>query len=182
MPDKNTWSDALRLHESAAGEYASAAEALSPEMWATARGEGKWSPAQVTDHLILAYQALQRELSGGPGMALRTTAWQRVLLRLLLVPRLLRGAAFPRGARAPREIRPSEVTQDQRALIARFRDHAERFQAAIQDAHARNPGQRLTHPYFGASSLHDSLVLCARHILHHLRQLPEPLSTRPDAG
>jgi hypothetical protein len=181
MADRNGWADALRLHQSAAAEYARSAGALAEDAWAAPITEGKWSPAEITEHLIRAYEVLLRELSGGPGMALRTGPLQRVLLRLLLVPRLLRGTPFPLGARAPRETRPVGMIDQQHAL-ARFVNLADQFQAAVQDARARNPRQRLTHAYFGASPLQDSVVLCARHILHHRQQLPTPPVECPGSG
>jgi hypothetical protein len=179
MPGQTAWLEALRLHESAAAGLARSAEAIPPQAWAAPMAEGKWSPAQITEHLILAYEVLLRELEGGPGMQLRTRGWQRLLLRFTLVPRILRGDTFPTGARAPRETRPGEVVGEQADQIARFRADAERFHAAVQEARASNPRQQLTHAYFGASSLEESVLLCARHIQHHHKQLP---ASPGDAG
>jgi hypothetical protein len=173
MKNRERWQDALRLHEQAAADYGRAAASLPAEAWSTPIGEGKWTPAQITDHLSRAYEVVLRELRGGTGMAVRTRAWQRLLLRFTIVPRLLRGGWFPPGARAPRETRPLETAVDAEpeALLAEFRRLAAEFQAAAEAAHARDRRQRITHAYFGASSLEDGVLLCARHIEHHHRQL-----------
>jgi hypothetical protein len=183
MAKQNTWLEALRLHEDAAAGFAHAAEAIPPELWTSPVAEGKWTPAQITDHLNRAYQTLLHELGGGAGMALRTRGWQRLILRFTLVPRLLAGAPFPRGARSPRELRPAEAAglDEQPLLIARFRELAERFQTEVQEAHATRPRQRLTHAYFGAAPLERSVVFCARHILHHHKQLPTISAAEPGA-
>jgi hypothetical protein len=175
------WQEALRLHGDAAAEYARAAASLPPAAWAAPIAEGKWTPAQITDHLVRAYEVVLQELGGGQGMALRTRGWQRVLLRFTVVPLLLAGKAFPKGARAPRETRPIDAPDEQAVLIGRFRSNADRFQAEAEAAYARNPHQRLTHAYFGAETLPRSVLLCARHIQHHRRQLPTPAAVPPAA-
>ena len=102
-------------------------------------------------------------------MAIRTTLWQRILLRLTLVPKILRDGAFPKGARAPRETRPQMPEHGQAEAIARFRERATRFSETASDPrHAR---ARLTHAYFGRASVTNTILLCARHIEHHRAQL-----------
>ncbi|HEX2091215.1 MAG TPA: DinB family protein [Longimicrobiaceae bacterium] len=174
------WAEALALHASATAGFAADAAAVVPERWAVPRAPGKWSPAQVVQHLILAYEVLLRELAGGPGMALHATWWQRFLLRLIFLPRLLAGAPFPPGARAPREVRPPETAGDREEAVARFRALAAEFTAAVEETRARSPRKRLTHAYFGATSLEDAVRLCARHIQHHRQQLPAP-DAQPNA-
>jgi hypothetical protein len=161
------WSEALRVHGSAASAFAAAAEAVEPEAWNRPRAEGKWSPAEITDHLICAYDVLLREIGGGGGMKVRTRLWMRLLLRLTYKPRILRGGWFPARAPAPREIRPSKTPPGQQDGVALFRQRAKDFDAAVQG----RPEARLTHAYFGALAPADGVLFCARHIEHHLNQL-----------
>jgi hypothetical protein len=164
------WDAVQQIHTTAAQDVVAAAERVPADRWLQPRAEGKWSPAEVLEHLSLAYDVLLRELAGGEGMAIRTKLWQRILLRFTIVPGILRGGAFPKGARAPRETRPALTTTDQRAAIAAFRDRAARLAAAASDAQSRR-GVKLTHAYFGRASVCDSLLLCARHLQHHQQQL-----------
>jgi len=166
------WSRAVDHHASVAAAFAAAAEELEPAAWHRPRAEGKWSPAQITDHLTRPYDVLLRELGGGQGMRIRTRLGQRLVLRLTLMPRLLRGARFPKGVTAPREIRPTDTPADQRDGIALFRQRAAEFEAAARRAYELSPRARLTHAYFGASSVADGVLFCARHIEHHRAQLP----------
>jgi hypothetical protein len=159
---------ALELHAANAEAFAASAAAVPPERWQVPLNDGKWSPAEVAAHLIAAYDVLLRELRGGAGMEIRTSAWQRFILRFTIVPRVRKGF-FPPGARAPRETRPSGPLPPRGEGVALFRVRARELDDAARSA---PPGQRLTHAYFGVSSLAEGIVVCARHIEHHRRQLP----------
>jgi hypothetical protein len=166
------WENVQQLHTKAADDLASTAARVPPEKWLVPRAEQKWSPAEVVEHLCLAYDVLLRELAGGPGMQIRTKLWQRTLLRFTVMSKILRGEPFPRGAPAPRETRPVLTTTDQAAAIASFRQRAASFQAAAAAAEGGGTRKRLTHAYFGTSSVRNAVLLCARHIQHHEKQLP----------
>jgi hypothetical protein len=161
------WADVAALHDRAAAQFAADADSVDGAKWLAPRAEGKWSPAEVVEHLNRTYDVLLRELAGYGGMAIRTKWWQRILLRFTIVPKILRGDGFPSGARAPRETRPELTTTDQRALVDAFRDRARRF----SEETARARGGKLTHAYFGRASVARSVLLCARHIEHHTKQL-----------
>jgi len=167
------WPDLQQLHSQAAAEVVSAAGRVPVEKWLVPRAEGKWSPAEIVEHLSLAYDVIVRELAGGAGMTIRTKLWQRVMLRLTIMPKLLRGEAFPSGTRSPREIRPVTASPDQTAAITSLRDRAARFEAAVADAQRRHPRTGLTHAYFGRSTIDNAVLLCARHVQHHHKQLME---------
>ena len=160
--------EALRVHGSAVSEFSTAAEAVAPEAWGRPLGEGKWSPAQIADHLNRTYDVLLREVGGAAGMKVRTRSWMRFVLKLTYLPRILRSGWFPAGAPAPPEIRPAkEDLPDQASAVARFRQLAGEFETAVQE----RPEARITHTYFGALKLADGVLFCARHIEHHRAQL-----------
>lgn len=161
------WDEIAALHDRAAAEVMSAAERVPADRWLTPRAEGKWTPAEVVEHLNLVYDVVLRELDGGAGMQIRTKWWQRILLRFTVVPKILRGDGFPAGARAPKETRPALSTTDQREAIARFRERAARFASAASSS--RN--KRITHAYFGTARVPESVLLIARHMQHHGKQL-----------
>ena len=165
------WESAHKLHVDAAADFTDAASRIPSDRWLAPRGEGKWSPAEIVEHVSLAYDVMLREISGGPGMAIRTRLWQRLLLRVYMVPGLLRGKPFPKGARAPKETRPTLSTTDQNAAITALRDKAARFDAAAVEAQGSGRRVRLTHAYFGAASLRNAVIPCARHVQHHRKQL-----------
>ena len=165
------WSKALACHASASAAFAAAAEAVEPAAWDRPRAEGKWSPAQIADHLIQTYDVLLREVAGGAGMKVRTRPWLRLLLRITYMPRILRGTWFPAQAPAPPEIRPSKTPREQSSAVALFRQRARELEAAVQDVRAGKTTAQITHAYFGSLKPATGVLFCARHIEHHLAQL-----------
>lgn len=165
------WRDALELHRRAAERVAATAEALSDEAWNAPWAPGKWSPAIIVDHLCRTYDVLLAELAGGPGMRVRTGRLFRLVARFVIVPRLLRGASFPAGARAPRETRPSPQLRERHEALAELREKAAAVDEAMRRRRRERPDAVVTHAYFGPAPLAQSLVLCARHLEHHQRQL-----------
>ncbi|HUP46918.1 MAG TPA: DinB family protein [Thermoanaerobaculia bacterium] len=160
------------MHGEAASALADTAEKLAGARWLTPRAEGKWTPAEIVEHLNLSYETLLRELAGGKGMQVRTKLWQRLLLRFTLMPKLLRGGKFPL-ARAPRETRPAAANPDPVSAIAAFRERSLRLDALAAEVVASGRRRKLTHAYFGSASVPKAVLLCARHVQHHQKQLAE---------
>lgn len=159
---------ALAIHAANSVAFLEAAAAVPPERWEAARAEGKWSPAEIAAHLVQSYEVVTAELCGGKGLSIRTKPWQQILFRLLFAWRILYFGKFPRGVKAPREVRPSAGLPKEEALL-QFQSRSEAFDAA---ARAAAPGLKLSHTYFGRGSASDGVLLSARHIEHHRRQLP----------
>jgi hypothetical protein len=164
------WAALLEAHARAIGEYRMAAAALDSTAWMAPMAPGKWSPAEVTAHVAEAYRVLSAELGGADGMRLRSSRFQRLVLRHTVLPRLLSGKPFPPGVRAPREIRPTEVIQDVALAVATLVDRAEQFTRDLTEK-AATQGVRLTHPYFGRLSPRQGLKLSTVHTRHHAKQL-----------
>jgi hypothetical protein len=155
-----------RAHEA----YVQSASGIPPEEWDRTAGPGKWSAGEITEHLRLALEALDRELRGEPAMKHRVPGWKQFLLRNLVLPRMLRTRRFPRGVRAPRETRPSAPAALPAEALRRLTEALDRFEAAC--AEHGQPRRRLTHPYFGGLALPQFHRLLALHTLHHRAQLP----------
>ena len=168
---ESRWRAAVDEHQAALAAYVEAAAALPEGAWTRPWADGKWTPAEITEHLLMTYRVFIGEVNGGPAMRLKLTPFRRRLLKMLMLPHMLYHRTFPRGARAPRELRPDPATlPDQadgvvqmRALGERYAQEAERARAAGWD--------HVTHPYFGAIDLTRGMCLCAVHLEHHTRQL-----------
>lgn len=165
------FADAASLHQRVMQDMVSAAESVPADRWTTPRAEGKWSPAEVLEHVSLAYHVMSNELAGGPPMRIKTKAWQRLLLRFTMVPKIMRGDGFPSGARSPKEIKPATANANQREAIDAFKKRAADFDVAVARAQDSGRRVRLTHAYFGAMTLVDSVTLLARHLEHHVKQM-----------
>ena len=147
----------------------------------SARSPGKWSPAEIAQHLVLSYEPPLAELAGGPGFAVRLPWWKRAPLRLTVLRQILVRGKFPRGAPAPRESRPRSGIASPQEAVRRLRENAQRFSERVSQAHASRR-DRLTHPYFGRLSGSQTLRLMAVHTRHHREQLCDivPGSTKGD--
>ena len=164
------WETLRRDHRTSVDAFLQAAQTIDASRWSLPRAEGKWSPAEVAEHIRLAYEALLKELGGKGGMKIKTSWWQRALLNLIFKPRLLATGSFPAGVRAPREARPGAVLGDRTETLAAIRSMSEEFDEKMHQA-AQNGGARLTHPYFGRVKADEVMRFCAVHNEHHRKQL-----------
>ena len=164
-----TLSTALAAFERAAADFRARAERVPPALWDRPRREGKWSPAEETEHIVLSHELFCSQLRGGPAMRVVATGWRLILLRLLILPYILRTGRFPR-ARAPRESRPVVTGAGREELLGRL-DRA--VHGAIEIV--RRDGTsvpRLRHPYFGMLTVTQAVRLSTVHTRHHLANLP----------
>jgi DinB superfamily len=169
----SNWESLLAEHSNAVNEYVGAAERVPAGAWMLPLAAGKWSPAEVTSHVIEAYRVLRAELAGAAGMRMLGSRLQRLVLRYTVLPRLLTGRGFPSGVRAPRETRPREIVEQPTPALASLRELAEAFARELT-AQAAATRIRLTHAYFGPLSAPQGLRLVTVHIRHHARQLSSP--------
>jgi uncharacterized damage-inducible protein DinB len=161
--------EALR-HRQAIASCAATIRAVPAAAWTRERAAGKWTPAQIAEHLRIAYEPLLAEVGGGAGMALRLPWWQRRLVRWRYLGLILRGG-FPKSAPAPREIRPTGHSASPEEAANRLSENAAQFLDRLGDAALRGPVQ-LTHPYFGGLSALQILQLLTSHARHHQSQMP----------
>ena len=165
------WHAAVEEHHVALAAYLEAAARLPEAAWERPREPGKWSPAQITEHLSLTYAVLTGELQGGEGMRMKMTPLRRRILKTLMLPHMLFHRTFPRRAPAPREVRPGDGPFAPRAeALARMRAQGEAMDREAERARAAGV-DRVTHAYFGPIDLTRGMRLCAVHLEHHTRQL-----------
>jgi hypothetical protein len=145
--------------------------AVPGEHWKTARAPGKWSPAEIAEHLSLTYAHLLSELRGGAPMRVKGSWLFRLVVRYKFLPGLLREGRIPPGVRSPREVRPETVPATREEALKRFRALAAEFEEEIS-ARRASGGGRLTHPYFGRLDAGRGIRFVEMHIRHHTKQLP----------
>ncbi len=156
-------------HRRAIAECAAAIRGVAPPRWSEPARPGGWTRAEISEHLAIAYAPALSEIAGGPGFAVRLPWWKRSVLRWVVMPKIRRGG-FPRGAPAPREIRPVASSPDPARAATRLVGQAERFLDDLAIA-SRERRVRITHPYFGKLSARDAVRLLTAHAHHHRRQL-----------
>jgi hypothetical protein len=163
------WNAALARHSNAAMAFAKTARSITPESWSEPLAEGKWSPAQATEHLNRTYRVVNEEIGGGKGIRLRSPWLLRQVLRQTVLRSIYRKRQLPKGARAPSEITPKAVEGTQVELVERFAALAHDFEEAISTN--RETGRRLTHHVFGEIELLPGIDFIAIHVEHHCRQI-----------
>lgn len=164
------WEAAADEHQVALAAYLDSAAALQESAWSLPWRPGKWTPAQVTEHLARAYEALLRELREGRAMEVKLAGWRRTLSRWIILPHILFHRTIPLRAPAPRELRPGEPRADRDTALRQLRELGERFTAEL--GAAREQGcAGLTHPYFGQVEPIKVLRFVAIHIDHHRKQI-----------
>jgi len=164
------WNAAADEHEVALAAYLDTAARLGADAWERPWGEGKWTPAEVTEHLTRAYEALLMELREGRAMELKMAPWRRTLTRWILLPHILFHRSFPIRAPSPREIRPKEVRGGRDIALQALRAQGEMFVRELGAARLQGHAG-LTHPYFGKVEPIKVLRFVGIHIEHHRKQI-----------
>ncbi len=167
---------AVEEHRRAVADCVAAIRAVPRDDWGRSARPGGWTRAEIAEHLAVSYAPPLSELAGGPGFAIRLPWWKRLALRWTVLPKIRRGD-FPRGAPAPREIRPSEASPDPERAAVRLSEQVAAFLDGLERA-CRERRVRLTHAYFGMLSAVDALRVLTSHADHHRRQLASPAGRR----
>ena len=174
MPGERAWQAALAEHEAVLAEFLARVERVPAERWQVPVAPGKWSPAEEAYHVLLAYEFGLAALREGAVMKLRVSPWQARIARWLLLPYLLGSGKFPKGAAAPREVRPPSAEAHALSrpdLIERLRQVAGEAAREVRAADARRPPVQVVHAYFGALRPLPALRLMSAHTMHHARHL-----------
>lgn len=171
MSGDDGFGDACAAHRAALGSFVAAAARVPEAQWNRASAPGKWTPAQVAEHLRLSYAAVQAELDGRQGFRIRSSWWKQRLYQLLFLPRILRQGRMPRGVPAVREIRPADGPYPQRELLDALSAEGERLLGRLGEIRGER-GARVSHPFLGRLTIIDGLQLSTHHIRHHQGQLP----------
>ena len=170
---ERAWAVALEEHEQVLTEYMARLRSVPMGRWYEPVAEGKWSPAEEALHLVLAYEIGLSGAIGGDGMRMVASPAWAWLSRSVVLPVMLHTQSFPRGAAAPREVRPASRdarSLSKEALEVRLRQVATDAAKALRTADGRKPSPRLVHAYFGPLTPLTTLQLLSAHTRHHTRR------------
>jgi hypothetical protein len=165
------WESILAEHEDEVAKFAGVVRRLPAEEWTRSPSAGKWSPAAVALHVCMAYEFGAAAAAGGAPMRMRVNPLMAWAGRVLLLPLSLATRQFPRGASAPREVRPDPALVEQLDAEGAAMRLAGSAQAAATALHGAEPGIRIGHAYFGMLTPRSTLRLLSAHTRHHRLQL-----------
>lgn len=161
--------DALVANREAAKRFLATAHAVAREKWAAPVAPGKWSPAQITEHVALSTEVALKAIKGDPSMG-SIPSFLRWLPRKLGFDPTIKKGRFPEKQRGPAIFKPSDAHTS-------YDISAARFERAIADleSHARELARAGTHAFehsfFGRVAIADYVKFNALHSEHHERQL-----------
>ena len=148
---------------------------MSTADWTTVP-EGKWSMAQIVEHLAIAFELVATGFSALP----ETEANERDATPAHAVLRhtLLGSGELPKGMRAPDISHPSE-DPDPELVVARFRMGIEQTRALVEDwSEERQLSTYLRHPALGDLNLPEWVRFHFVHCTLHARQIEKRLASR----
>lgn len=177
MRTGSPFDDGVAALSSARADLLAEVSALGPVQVRFAPGPGRWSIAQVVEHLVLAEELVLRGLVSPRTVADRGSAAvatvRYALVKAVLGSRLVK-------VRAPSRALLPEGVASLDALERRWLEAGAGIGAFLSDLPPGRRGERLfRHPVAGWLSLAQMLDFLAFHVRHHHRQVR---SIRREAG
>ena len=162
------WKRAIAEHRAVVAEAATVIESISPDLWPRPLGPDRWTFAAMSLHIGQAYEFGRNAALYGEEMRLRVPPLAAWIARYTVLPISLATKRFPRGARAPREVRPDEafaLTLTPTECAARLLVRADEAVGAL---HAADSSLRVQHAYFGPLPALTALRVLSAHTRHHV--------------
>jgi hypothetical protein len=158
---------ALAAHRAAVNDLGGVAERAT-QHWNTPRAPGKWSPAQVVEHVAMALEENANVIAGRSSKIPTLPAIVRPLVRIFF-NRILRTGKFPK-AKTNRAMDPAKGPPTAADARPRLEGALAKFEAECRAAAAAN--RRVASGAFGLVSLEDFLRFNELHVRHHTNQIP----------
>jgi hypothetical protein len=166
---------AIAENHQAVDEFTATARGIDATRWTLPRAEGKWSPAQVVEHIALTYEYSRAVLNhAAPGPS--APRFLRPLVRAFFVKPVLKNGRFKPNGKAPAMFQPSSAPGEAAELLPRLERAVRVFEEELRAADASGRST-LDHPFFGTMPVTDYLRLQAIHARHHRAQLPGAVAT-----
>jgi hypothetical protein len=166
MPDLNA---ALAANRAATDELIAIAE-RSASTWTTPRAPGKWSPAQVTEHVARALEEAANCIAERPS---KLPTLPRLIRPVAgwMFRRILRTGSFPK-AKTNGAMNPVATSPAVPANAAAARERLESALASFEREARARAGRTFAHTAFGVVSVEDYVRFTELHTRHHMKQIP----------
>jgi len=169
MPDLTI---ALASNLAAARDFADATDRLGG-VWTTPRAPGKWSPAQLLEHVVQTHVAGGKIIKGMPVGLPNVPRVLRPLLRRFGLRGILRSGEFGRPSRTFPPFEPRNPPATPAEGRERLLEAVRQFEADVRSVTPIGDFD-FTHPVFGKLAVSDYVRFQEIHTRHHMRQLPSP--------
>jgi len=160
---------ALTAQRTAADAFKAAALKVSDAAWNIPRAPGKWSPAQVADHVGVSTKLARDAAQERPGHG-GIPRFLRWLPRMFYFDKVMANG-FPKVGKGPPAFAPAGAPAPRADLLARIDAEVDAFAKDTREM-ARAGKTTFEHSFFGRISVADYVLFNALHFDHHREQLP----------
>jgi hypothetical protein len=150
-------------------ELMAASERSAGPNWTKPSGPGKWSPAQIVEHVARAFETSADVAAGKPSMFPTMPRIVRPLARVAFFNRTLKSGKFPKAKTNP-AMNPERGSATVDEARVRLNDAVAKFDAASRALVAQ--GRSMSHPIFGNVGVAEYAHFQAIHTRHHVKQMP----------
>jgi hypothetical protein len=157
----------LEANLAAVSDLVAAAKARE-DVWTTPRAPGKWSPAQLAEHVARSLEESANEVRGVRSKFPNLPFFLRPVARTLLFNRVLRKGTFPR-ARTSRPFNPIAGPATLADAERRLDQAVGAFIQACRECAASD--QKVASTVFGVVAIDDYARFQECHTRHHTKQL-----------
>lgn len=158
---------ALAANRAAVRDFMAAAEQAGSR-WSVARAPGKWSPAQLVEHVARSYEQSAHVVAGAPSQFPTLPGMLRPVVRGLFFNRILRKGTFPR-AKTTKPFDPESGPASLADGRTRLDGAVGQFERACQ-ARAGD-GATMSSTLFGTVRVSDYVRFQELHTRHHQQQM-----------
>jgi hypothetical protein len=169
MPDLNI---ALASNLGAARDFVDATDRLGA-VWTVPRAPGKWSPAQLAEHVVQAHVTAGRIIKEHPVDVPHLPFFLRPVLRGFWLRRVLAAGHFGRAMKTSPPFEPVNPPANPAEARERVLKAVRDFETDIRSVTPIGDFS-FTHPSFGKLAVSDYVRFQEIHTRHHLKQLPAP--------
>lgn len=160
---------ALAANRAAAAEFLAVADKVGAA-WSVAPAPGKWSPAQVTEHVAVGHEVTAKAVIGADSGLPKLPRFLHPLIRWLAFRRVLQQGRFPQ-MRTTKAFHPLRAPATPAEGRARLEQAVAKFEADVL-GWSKGQDRTLAHPAFGAIALTDYVRYLEIHTRHHQKQIP----------
>ncbi len=161
--------DAIAENRDAAKRFLATARGVVKEKWAQPVAPGKWSPAQIADHIAVTTEVSLKAIKGDASMG-SIPRFLRVIPRKFGFDPTLKKGRFPEKQRGPAIFAPSTGHPAYEATVERLERALVALEAHVRQLAAANQ-HSFEHSFFGRVGVADYVRFGALHMAHHEKQL-----------
>jgi len=156
---------ALESNRGAVDEFLGVAQSMEPQ-WMTPRSEGKWSPAQVVEHVARTYEEGAKLVAGDSSHFPNMPGFLRPIMRGLFYNRILKNKSFPK-AKTFKAFDPAEGPSSVAEGRTRLAGALDKFEDAVR----KQDSTTIVSGVFGKVPLDSYVHFQELHARHHQQQL-----------